>query len=212
MAWWNGSGGRRWFSMRPDAVFGGLDHETLGRFGPDNLVDSGRRGTVGGSRNPGKRFRCARDPGDRRADRQDLAGPVKPAAWWSPDHTFLHDAGNLSLEARPGGEWRETLSGGGGLTHLVVIYLALLSILRLEGALGTLQVLGVADHPTFSLEDQGAATLTTATYEVGGHENGGFDSMAAAVGHVLDAQLGRLKTYVETGATPWTSKSFPILV
>ncbi len=139
-------------------------------------------------------------------------GPVKPAAWWSPDHTFLHDAGNLSLEARPGGEWRETLSGGGGLTHLVVIYLALLSILRLEGALGTLQVLGVADHPTFSLEDQGAATLTTATYEVGGHENGGFDSMAAAVGHVLDAQLGRLKTYVETGATPWTSKSFPILV
>lgn len=114
----------------------------------------------------------------------------------------MHDAGNLSLEARPGGECRETLPGGGGLTQLLVIYLAPLSTLRLEGARGPLQVLGVAGLLTFCLKDQAAATLTTATYEAGGHEKGGFDSMSAAVDHVFDAQLGRLKTYVETGATP----------
>jgi uncharacterized protein YndB with AHSA1/START domain len=129
-------------------------------------------------------------------------GLVKPAAWWSPDHTFSHDARNLTLEARPGGEWLEILPNGGGARHMVVIYAAPPSTLRLEGALGPLQALGVAGHLTFTLADQRGSTLITATYDVGGHSQGGFDEMAAAVDHVLDAQLGRLKTYAETGVTP----------
>jgi len=129
-------------------------------------------------------------------------GLVQPAAWWSSDHTFSHDARNLSLEVRPGGEWRETLPGGGGARHMVVVYAAPPSALRLEGALGPLQAMGVVGHLTFTLKDQGGATLITETYDAGGHAQGGLDKLAPPVDGVLDAQLGRLKAYVETGKTP----------
>jgi len=127
---------------------------------------------------------------------------VQPAAWWSSDHTYSHDARNLSLEPRAGGEWRETLPGGGSARHMVVVYVAPPSTLRLEGALGPLQAMGVIGHLTFTLKDQSGATLITETYDAGGHAPDGLDKLATPVDGVLDAQLGRLKSYVETGKTP----------
>ncbi len=44
-----------------------------------------------------------------------------PAQWWSSDHTFSGDAANLSLDARAGGCWCETLAGGGSVQHLQVV-------------------------------------------------------------------------------------------
>ena len=131
---------------------------------------------------------------------------VRPAAWWSSSHTFSHDARNLSLVAKPGGFWLETLPGGGGVRHLVVVYVDPPSTLRLEGALGPLQAFGVAGHLTFALKDQGGGTLITETYDVGGHAPGGLDKISAVVDHVLGEQLDRLKTLSETGKTPDDSK------
>jgi hypothetical protein len=60
----------------------------------------------------------------------------------------------------------------------------------------------VAGHLTFKLTAQAGGTLVTETYDVGGHAPGGLDKLAGPVNEVLDEQLGRLKTRVETGAAP----------
>jgi uncharacterized protein YndB with AHSA1/START domain len=130
------------------------------------------------------------------------AALIRPGAWWSSNHTFSHDAHNLSLEAKPGGGWFETLPSGGGVRHLVVVNIDPPTLLRLEGALGPLQGLGVTGHLTFSLKAQGEATLITETYDAGGHAPGGLDKLADPVDRVLSEQLERLKTFVETGAVP----------
>src|ERR1044072_9518323 len=38
-------------------------------------------------------------------------------SWWNPEHTYSHDAKNLSIDARPGGCFCEKLTNGGGVEH-----------------------------------------------------------------------------------------------
>jgi uncharacterized protein YndB with AHSA1/START domain len=121
---------------------------------------------------------------------------VAPAGWWNPEHTYSRDAHNLTLSAKPGGFWQEALPGGGA-RHMVVILAIPPSTLRLEGALGPLQALGVVGHLTFKLAPQGGGTMITETYDVGGHAQGGLDKLAGPVDGVLDEALGRLKAHVE---------------
>jgi uncharacterized protein YndB with AHSA1/START domain len=130
------------------------------------------------------------------------AALIAPAGWWDSQHTFSQDARNLTLSPRPGGFWQEALPSGGGARHMVVVLVDPPSVLRLEGGLGPLQALGVAGHLTFKLAAQAGGTLVTETYDVGGHAPGGLDKLAGPVNEVLDEQLGRLKSRVETGATP----------
>jgi hypothetical protein len=127
---------------------------------------------------------------------------IQPAGWWSSSHTFSHDARSLTLAPKPGGFWLETLPSGGGVRHMVVVYVDPPAVLRLEGALGPLQDFGVAGHLTFRLAAQGAGTLIVATYDVGGHAPGGLDRLADPVDRVLGEQLTRLKARAETGVAP----------
>ena len=126
-----------------------------------------------------------------------LAGEV--GRWWNPEHTYSGDAANLSIDARPGGCFCEKLPDGGGVEHLAVVYVAPGKTLRLRGALGPLQGHGLAGSMTWRLAAAGAATKVELTYSVGGYMQGGFDKMAPAVNFVVGEQLGRLKSYVETG-------------
>ena len=119
-------------------------------------------------------------------------------AWWDPARTYSHDAGNVSIELKPGGQWIETLPGG-GILHMVVVFAKPPATLRLEGALGPLQAFGVAGHLTWILKEKDGTTLVTETYDVGGHAPGGLDKAAGLVDGVLAEQVGRLKRYVETG-------------
>ncbi len=127
---------------------------------------------------------------------------IRPAAWWSSEHTYFGDARNLTLDARVGGAWDETLADGRGGRHLVVVRIEPPRTLRLEGALGPLQAFGVAAHLTFTLAAQGEDTLVTATYDVGGHAPGGLDRFSAPVDRVLGEQIGRLKAFAEGDRTP----------
>jgi len=125
---------------------------------------------------------------------------AKVGAWWDPAHTYSGDAANLRIELRPGGFWQETLPGGGGARHMVVVNVQPGKLLRTEGALGPLQALGVTAHLTWTLEAADGATAVTQTYDVGGHAPGGLDKLAPTVDRVLGEQAARLKRYVETGA------------
>src|ERR1043166_10218642 len=119
--------------------------------------------------------------------------------WWNPEHTYSHDAKNLSIDARPGGCFCEKLPNGGGMEHLHVVYVAPPQVVRFSGALGPLQASGVAGSMTWKLTGGRGNTLLELSYSVGGFIPGGFEKMAPAVEAMLREQLDRLKLFVEPG-------------
>src|SRR5262252_2586798 len=119
--------------------------------------------------------------------------------WWNPEHTYSHDAKNLSIDPRPGGCFCERLPNGGGIEHLRVIYVAPPQIVRFSGALGPLQASGVAGSMTWKLTGGPDSTRLDVSYSVGGFIPGGFEKIAPAVEGMLREQLDRLKQFIETG-------------
>jgi uncharacterized protein YndB with AHSA1/START domain len=121
-------------------------------------------------------------------------------AWWSPQHTWSHDAKNLTLDLKAGGCWCEAnLPGGGGARHMTVLLVTPGKTAILDGTLGPLMFSGATGHLVWSLAEQDGKTTLTQTYFVGGYFPGGLDKLAGPVDGVLTEQLGRLKAYVETG-------------
>ena len=122
---------------------------------------------------------------------------MRPSRWWSPAHTFSHDAKNLSFD--PSGCFCETLKQG-AVRHMTIVYADKAAQLRLFGALGPLQTTGATGHIGVTLKAVGAGTDVVLTYDVGGYAKGGLaDVYAVPVDRVLGEQLERLKKAVETG-------------
>jgi len=119
--------------------------------------------------------------------------------WWNGKHSWSGDAKNFSLELKPGGCLCEALPNGGGAHHLTVIFVAPGKTAILDGTLGPLMFSGAAGHLVWSLDEKDGHTTLTQSYYVGGYFPGGLDKLAPAVDGVLTEQLGRLKSYVETG-------------
>lgn len=126
-----------------------------------------------------------------------LVGQI--GSWWNPEHTYSHDAKNLSIDARPGGCFCEKLPNGGGIEHLRVIYIAPPQVVRFSGALGPLQASGVAGSMTWKLSGGSDTTRFELSYSVGGFIPGGFEKIAPAVEAMLREQVDRLKMFAETG-------------
>ena len=119
--------------------------------------------------------------------------------WWNPEHTYSHDAKNLSIDPRPEGCFCEKLPNGGGIEHLRVVYVSPPKIVRFSGALGPLQTSGVAGSMTWKLTGEANQTHLEFSYSVGGFIQGGFEKIAPAVEAMLREQLDRLKLFIETG-------------
>jgi uncharacterized protein YndB with AHSA1/START domain len=125
---------------------------------------------------------------------------IKPAGWWSADHTFSGNAANLTLEARAGGCFCETLPDGGTVKHQEVVLAMPGKRIVMRGALGPLQAAGVIDAFAFTLDPDGAETNLTVTFTAGGYEPQGFEEWAKEVDFVMTMQASRLKRFVETGS------------
>jgi uncharacterized protein YndB with AHSA1/START domain len=123
-----------------------------------------------------------------------------PSHWWSSEHTYSHDAANLTLDAKAGGCWCESLPGGGSVQHMIVVNAMPGRTLRLRGALGPLQAMAVDGAMTFALTADGTLTHLTASYLVGGYSKPGFAEIAVMVDRVLGEQMNRLKLFIETGS------------
>jgi hypothetical protein len=134
------------------------------------------------------------------APAQVYAALLTPSRWWDPKHSYSGDASNITLEAKAGGCWCERIPDGGAVEHMVVTYLAPNKALRLRGALGPLQAMGLAASLTVSLAPAGAGTDLTFDYAVGGYSKDGFDDLSQGVDEVLGAQAARLKRLIETGS------------
>jgi hypothetical protein len=127
---------------------------------------------------------------------------VAPARWWDSAHTFSKSAANLTLDARAGGCWCETLAGGGTVQHLSVVLAIPGKTLRLRGALGPLQGMGVDGSMTWKITPAPDGSDVELTYAVGGFAKDGLDKLAGSVDGVLGEQVQRLKQFIETGAPP----------
>ncbi len=127
------------------------------------------------------------------------AALLTPARWWDSKHTYSGDASRLTLDAKAGGCWCETWADGGAAQHLTVVYLAPGKTLRLRGALGPLQSMGVEGSLTMNVASAGGGADLTFTYAVGGYAKDGFDELSKAVDFVLGRQAARLQKLVETG-------------
>jgi uncharacterized protein YndB with AHSA1/START domain len=126
------------------------------------------------------------------------AALVTPSRWWSSEHTFSHDAANLSLDPVAGGCWCEKLANGGTVQHLVVVQAIPSKALIMRGALGPLQGLGVEGALTISLKPVTDGTDISFTYNVGGYLRDGLGGWGAPVDRVLGEQVTRLKSFVES--------------
>lgn len=125
------------------------------------------------------------------------AALLRPARWWNSDHTYSRSAANLTLDARAGGCWCETLPEGGSVEHLLVVYVAPGKVLRMRGALGPLQGMGVDGAMTWSAKASAGGTDVTLSYVVGGYAKDGFDALSKGVDQVLAEQLERLKKIID---------------
>jgi hypothetical protein len=126
-------------------------------------------------------------------------GLIHIGEWWDSEHTFSHDAHNLSIEEKAGGCFCEKLANGGGVRHLEVLFVAPGKTLRMGGGLGPLQGIAANGSMTIKLSPAGTGTKLETTYAVAGYLASGMNTLAAPVDSVLTDQFGRLKNYVERG-------------
>lgn len=137
-----------------------------------------------------------------------VAAPATPEAayralaridrWWSPAHTYSGDAGALSLRPAAGGCFCERWPGG-AVEHARVVAAVPGQTLRLAGAFGPLQQMGVSAALTFAIEETPDGARITADYEVVGRPDQDLAALAPIVDRVLAEQMGRLERYLQTG-------------
>ncbi len=129
------------------------------------------------------------------------AAVLSPQRWWDSQHTYSGNAANLTLDARAGGCWCEKLADGGTAQHMTVAFLSPGKMVRLRGALGPLQAMGVTGALTFTIKSapEGGIDLIV-DYVVGGYSKGGFNSLSRAVDQVLGDQTSRLQALLDGGA------------
>jgi uncharacterized protein YndB with AHSA1/START domain len=142
-------------------------------------------------------------------DGRVYAALIAPAHWWSSAHTFSGNASNLTLDAKAGGCWCETLPDGGSVLHLTVVNVAPGRMLRLRGALGPFQAMAADGALTWTLKPAGDGTDLVMTYAVFGYAKSGFDGISHAADGVLAEQAERLKHYAETGSPEPSKEAKP---
>ena len=130
------------------------------------------------------------------------AALIAPAKWWSPDHTWSHNAANLYLDAQATGCFCEKLPKPadappeqrmGSAEHMHVIFAdPQRGLLQMAGALGPLQGEAVLGVLTIKLTKTETGTRIDWEYVVGGYMRAQPAEIAPAVDQMLGEQLGRL--------------------
>jgi uncharacterized protein YndB with AHSA1/START domain len=133
------------------------------------------------------------------------AALIQPAKWWNSEHTFSGSAANLSLDARAGGCFCETWSGG-SVQHQMVVETMPGKILRMRGALGPFQGQGADGALTFTLKPAGEGADLIMENVVGGFMKGGMAKWPSLADAMLAGQMIRLKRYIETGSPELPTK------
>ena len=128
------------------------------------------------------------------------AALIHPEKWWNSSHSFSQDRANLSMDAKAGGCFCETLPGGGTVQHLTVVYAdPARTRITLRGAMGPFvgQAVDGALSIVLTAKDGGTALVLENSY--GGYIKGGMGKWPAAVDGMMADVVAHLKTFAETG-------------
>ncbi len=109
--------------------------------------------------------------------------------WWSPDHSFSGDAGNMLIDSDCFCErWNGNL-----VRHLDTTIWIEKEKVVLHGGLGPLKELGLSGTMIWSLTPgEGAGTIISWKYHVYGYSEVDLPALAVTVDGVLKEQLGSL--------------------
>jgi hypothetical protein len=127
-----------------------------------------------------------------------FAALLQPSHWWTSEHTFSGNAANLTLDARAGGCWCESLPDGGSVEHLHVVFVSPGKVLRLRGALGPFQALAVEGVMTWTVKPSANGSDISVSYAIGGYSKDGFDNLSKAADQVLGLQIERLRKLIDS--------------
>jgi len=123
---------------------------------------------------------------------------VHPARWWDMEHSYSHDAANLTLDPRAGGCFCERVPADGGeVEHGRVVQIRPGSLLRIDGAFGPFQEMAVSGVLSWTVRPAGMGATIGMTYTVGGYLPGGGKAFAPVVDAVMGGQFARLKALVD---------------
>jgi hypothetical protein len=127
---------------------------------------------------------------------------ITPNKWWSGEHTYNGDAGNLWLDAQATGCFCEKLPKPadapaeqrmGSVEHMHVVYAdPQRGVLRMVGGLGPLQGEALHGTLTITLKPIEGGTRIEWDYVVGGYMRMSPEQIAPLVDKVLGEQLTRL--------------------
>ncbi len=126
------------------------------------------------------------------------AALIDVAAWWDPEHSYSGDAASLSLDAAAGGCFCEVWDGG-SVVHAQVLQVFENASLRMTGALGPLQAMGLSSIHEWTLEPIADATRITYVNRVRGWPGDDLEALAPIVDGVQVGQMERLRRYIATG-------------
>lgn len=115
--------------------------------------------------------------------------------WWPSEHTWFGDAAALSIEARAGGCFCER-SADREAAHMQVAYVEPGKLLRMLGALGPLQGMGLNGALDWKFEAIEGGTRITMWNQVGGYTPDDLGAFAAVVDKVQAQQLGGLADHL----------------
>jgi hypothetical protein len=135
---------------------------------------------------------------------------LKPAGWWSGNHSYSGNAANLSIDPRAGGCFCEVLPSAvspraaprGSVEHMRVLYAEQPRVLRLSGGLGPLQSEAAQGTLTIALRPIDGGTRIMWEYVVGGYIRQKAEQIAPAVDAVLGEQISRLAVRLGPKAAP----------
>jgi len=119
--------------------------------------------------------------------------------WWNPEHTYSHDAHNLSIEEKAMGCFCERLTNQGSVRHMEILYVDPGKRIVMTGALGPLQSLAATGSLTIQFSAAPVGTKLDVNYAVAGYLAAGMKTWASPVDGMLTEQFTRLKTYIERG-------------
>ena len=134
------------------------------------------------------------------APKQAYAALTEPARWWDGAHSFSGDARNYTLTLKPGGCFCEKLKDGGWAHHLEVTMVKPGELIEMHGGLGPMRSEGIQGVLRWSVApaEGGGATITQ-SYVVGGYLRKGGEYWAPLVDGVLQEQMNRLASLLDTG-------------
>jgi uncharacterized protein YndB with AHSA1/START domain len=130
----------------------------------------------------------------------------KIGRWWSSKHTVTGNAANMYLDLSTKGCFCEKGKDGAQRQHMAVVDIVPNEQVRLRGALGPMQGMGVDGALTWTIKPEDGGVSFTQSYNVGGYMPDGLDKLAPHVDQVLHEQLTRFKSFVETGSPDTTTK------